>query len=255
MATATHLIWWSAITLEVFLLFRGVTTALVRKYPLFYVYITCILTTELLRISCYNFAPTHYQGFFWNTELLTIAASYVVVLEIFRSALRHNSGFSLVVQTILLIVFVLALSYSAMDLLQGGFSSLPRAIAELSRDLRYIEGVLLLVMLWFFGRYRISLGRSLLGLIVGYSFWVGLNVVNFALLFLPDTEFSIEFRQFLPLSFVATLAIWSVTLWSAQPEPVQPAASELEHDYQLLAAKTQHILLRSSRRLVRTTRP
>jgi hypothetical protein len=249
-----NIIWWSAIALEGAVLCRGVFASLLRKYSLFYFYIGCILTTDLLRFCCYEFAPNHYQAFYWYTEVLTITASYGVILEIFRRSVRHHPGIARTVQTVLLVVFVLALSYAATDLLQGEFVSFARAIAELGRDLRYVEGALLLVMLWLFGRYRLSLGPNLLGLVVGYSFWIGINVLNLAFLFLPGNEFSINLRKLLPLTFLATLIIWCMTLWSARPEPAQPGIVELEHDYNLLAAGTRSVLARTSRRLARTTR-
>ena len=151
-------------------------------------------------------------------------------------------------------MFVLTLSYAATDLLHGQFASASRAIAELGRDLRYIEGALLLVMLWLFVRYRILLGRNLLGLIGGYSFWVGLNVVNLALWFLPGNGFSVFLRRLLPITYVATLTIWCLALWSSQPEPAQSAENAIERDYELLAAKTRAALARTSR-LVRVMKP
>jgi hypothetical protein len=152
-------------------------------------------------------------------------------------------------------VFVLTLSYAATDLLHGRFASGSRAIAELGRDLRYIEGALLLVMLWLFVRYRILLSPNLLGVIIGYSFWVGLNVVNLALWFLPGNEFSVLLRKLLPITYQAALTIWCFTLWSMQPEPAQPAESAIERDYEVLAAKTRAILARTSNGLARVMRP
>jgi hypothetical protein len=125
----------------------------------------------------------------------------------------------------------------------------------LGRDLRYVEAGVLLVMLWLFVRYRILLGRNLLGLIIGYSFWVGLNVVNLAFWFLPGNGFSILLRGLLPATYLITLSIWCVTLWSAQPEPVQPSETKIEQDYELLAAKTQAILARTFTRVARIMRP
>jgi len=52
-----------------------------------------------------------------------------------------------------------------------------------------------------------------------------------------------------------TLGVWCVTLWSAYPEPVQSAETRIEQDYELLAAKTQAVLARTSTRLVRIIRP
>lgn len=248
----TNLIWWYAIALEATLFLRAVSTGLLRKYPLFYFYIACVLATELLRFCCFHFAPNHYPNFYWDTELFTIIASYAVSLEIFRYSLKHYPGVARLAQTLLLIIFVLALSYAAADFFHGGLTALPRAIAELGRDLRYLEAGQLLGMLWLFARYRISVGRNLMGLITGYSLWVGLNVINLAFLFVSGNESSIALRKILPVTFAISLSIWCVTLWAAKPEPVQPIENDLERDYCLIAAKTCSILMRTSDRVVKS---
>ncbi len=210
---------------------------------------------ELLRFSCYEFTSNFYQAFYWHTELVTIVTSYAIVFEIFRGSLRHNPAVARLAQTLLLVVFVLTGTYVASDLLHGGFVSLPRVTAELGRDLRYVEGAVLLVMLWLFGRYRISFGRNLLGLIIGYSLLVGLDVVDLAFLFFPGNEFSIGLRKLLPITYLVTLAIWCAALWSSQPEPLRLAESAIERDYELLAAKTRAAIAQMSTRIAKALRP
>lgn len=241
--------------LETVVLCRGVKATLLRKYPLFYAYVACVFLIELLRFSCYEFALNSYQAFYWHTELVTIVTSYAVVFEIFRGSLRHNPVVARLAQTLLLVVFVLTGTYVVSDMLHGGFASLPRVTAELGRDLRYVEGALLLVMLWLFGRYRISFGRNLLGLTIGYSLLVGLDVINLAFLFLPGNEFSIALRKSLPITYLITLIVWCASLWSSQPDPVQSAQSAIDRDYALLAAKTRAALAQLSTRVGRTLRP
>jgi hypothetical protein len=250
----TNLIWLSGIALETIVLFRGLRAALLKKYPLFYAYIGCVLLIEVLRVWCYKASPNFYPVFYWNTELVTIVASYTVIFEIFRQALRHNPGVARVAQKLLLVVFVFALTYAASDLVNGGFASVARATADLGRYLLYVKGALLLVMLWLFGRYRISFGRNLLGLTAGYSLVVGLDVINLALLSFPGHELSIGMRKLLPITYLITLAIWCVSLWSVQPDPVQPAESAIDRDYGVLAAKTMAAFAHLSARGGRTFR-
>jgi hypothetical protein len=254
MLMATNSIWWIGIAFEVAILLRGSPAGLLRKYPLFYSYIGCVLVKEIIGLLTYGFAPTLYEPLYWPAELATIVASYAVIIEIFRGSTRHKPGLRRLAQNLLIIVFGLTVAYAGSDFLQGGFPSLSAAILELSRDLRYVEGGVLLVMLWLFVRYRIPLGRNLMGLIIGYSFWVGCNLINLAFWFQPGNEFSVLLRRLLPVTYVITLSIWCVTLWSAQPEPVPPSESKIERDYELLAAKTQAILARMSHRVLRTTR-
>jgi hypothetical protein len=255
-----NLIWWSAIALEAVILLRASRTHLIRKYALFYSYIGLVLLADILRLCCYQFAPNLYSTFYWQTELATIVASYAVMLEIFRQSVRHNPGVARLTRNLLAIVFCLTLTYASLNLLQDGFtsgftSSLPRATADMGRYFRYVEGALLLGMLWLFARYRIPFGRNLLGLTAGNAFWVGLNVLNLALWSLPGNGVSLLLRSLLPASYLVTLGIWCATLWSARPDPVQPAENEIERDYEVLAAKTRAILARTSNRLVRAMKP
>jgi hypothetical protein len=160
-----------------------------------------------------------------------------------------------VARKLLLVAFVIALTYSASDLLHGGLASMARATADLGRYLLYVKGVLLAVMLWFFGRYRISFGRNLLGLTTGYALAVGLDVVNLALLSFPGHESSIGLRRLLPITYLVALIIWCASLWSVQPDPAPPEESAIDRDYGLLVDKTMTVFAHLSKRGGRTFRP
>jgi len=249
-------IWWGAIALEAVILFRALCTRLIRKYALFYAYITLVFLVDVVRLCCYQFTPNLYPTIYWQTELVTIVASYAVMIEIFRQSVRHNPGVARLTRNLLAIVFCLTLSYAFLNLTQDGFSSsVPRATADIGRYFRYVEGMLLLGMLWLFARYRIPLGRNLLGLIAGNTFWVSLNIANLAFWSLRGNEVSILLRRLLSASYLVTLGVWCVTLWSAKPDPVQPAETDIERDYEILAAKTRAILARTLTRLARAMRP
>ncbi len=250
----TNLIWMIAIALEAAILFRGLRTRLQKRYLFFYCYIGSLLLIEVLRFLCISLAPNFYGAFYWQTELVRIVASYAVIFEIFKRALRHNPGVAGIAQKLLLVVFVVALTYAASDLLHGGFASVPRATADLGRYLLYVEGALLLVMLWLFVRYRISFGRNLLGLTLGYSLLVALDVVNLAFLSTPGNESSIGLRKLIPITHLITFIIWCASLWSSQPEPLPPAESAIDRDYALLTAKTRAALAHLSTRVGRTLR-
>lgn len=250
-----NFIWWTAIALEVVILLRGALTGLLKKYPLFFTYIGCVLLTEIIGLLTRAWVPKLYEPLYWPADLATILASYGVMVEIFRWSTRHKPGIRRLTQRALLTVFALTVAFAASNFVHGKFSSPSRAVAALGRDLRYVEAGVLLLMLWLLLRYRIPLGRNLLGLLIGYSFWVGINVVNLAFWFVPGNEFSSLLRGLLPITYVFTLGVWCVTLWSAYPEPVQPAETKIERDYERLAAKTQAVLARTSTRVVRIMRP
>lgn len=252
---STYLIWWAAIALEAIVLFRGTQAGLLRKYPLFYGYIGWVLATDLIELWAYYFAPDLYAPLYWPSDFVTIMVSYAVILEIFRWSTRHKPGIRRLAQDVLLTVFALTVAYAVVDFAHGGSRSLSRAIADLSRDLRYVEAGVLLIMLWLFARYRIPLGRNLLGLISGYSFWLACNIVNLAFLFRPSNEISIVLRGMLPATYLLTLVIWCASLWSPQPEPAQPRENRIERDYDLLATHTHAVLARTSQQIFRLFRP
>ena len=90
---------------------------------------------------------------------------------------RMSPGVARAAQKLLLVVFVITLTYVASDVLHfhGKVGALVRAAAKSALYLSYLEAALLLVMLWLFGRYRISFGRNLLGLVAGF---IASHVVN-----------------------------------------------------------------------------
>lgn len=255
MAVSTQLVWWTGAALEGAILLRGLSTKLIARFPFYYFYIACVFLSDLVRMYCFGLGQKTYADVYWYTELITIVVSYAVVLEIFRNSFRHTPGVARSTRKLLLAIFVLTATFVSLDLLQGGSDSVARAAADAGRYFRYVEGALLLIIVWLVTRYRIRLGRNLLGLIIGNCFWIAFNIANFALWVLPGNAASPMLRTLRPASYLITLAVWCVALWSAQPEPAQPAETDIERDYGVLAAKTRLALARTSNRLVRTIRP
>jgi hypothetical protein len=235
----TNIIWLSGSILEAIVLFRGWKSGLLRRYPFFYIFLAWDVLTGIVGFWFYARAPKLYPALYWDTQLVTHAASYGVCFEVFDNAFQHSRGVARAAQKALSVLFVGTFAYAACDLLSGGFGSVPRAAADLGCYLSYIEATLLLVMLWLFGRYRISLGLDLLGLIVGYSLWVGIGVMVLAWLYLPGHGESIGPRSLRPLAFDAALAIWCVSLWRPQPEPALPPENAIARDYQHLKSNTK----------------
>jgi len=250
----SNLIWWSAMALEAIVLLRGVKGRLIRSYPLFYGYIGSVLAIEILRFGCYSFKPGFYANFYWYSEFVVILASYIVILEIYRRSFKNHPGVARLAQGLLLLALIITVIGVAANTWIGGFRSWAIAVGLLDCDLRYVEGGLLAVVLFLLGTYRISLGRNLRGLITGYGFLVGMNVMNLVLLSHPGNEFSLLLRRLLPVTYVITLLIWCVALWSPRPDSSPPAENKIERDYQVLAAKTRAILTRVTTRLVRAIR-
>lgn len=250
-----NFIWWSAIVIEAIVLLRGASTNLIKRYPLFFGYLACIFLTEITRLCVYSLAPTHYGAVYWYSELADIVASYAVIIEIFRKALRNSAGLARLAKNLLYVIFVVTASYSATDLLAGGFAFLPLATADLGRDLRCVEAALLLVILWLFARYRIPLGRNLGAIALGNAFWVGTSVINIALLSSPGKQFSVLLRQLLPVTYLIALAVWCLGLWTADPERAHVPMHRMDFGYAIVAMKTRTIFASATDRLIRAVKP
>lgn len=251
-----YIVWLTGIAFEIALLIRGAVAGLVKRYPLFYTYIGCVLIKELVGFGSYILAPNSYAIIYWPTELVTVMASFAIIIQIFRAAVKHNPGMVRFIQNVLLISFCATTLYACVDFSNRGFTSIYRAIEGLGRDLRFVEGALLVMLLWLLMRYRISLGRNLSGLVVGYSFWVGINLTYFAFLPAPGDKSASQVlvRALISGSYTMTLAIWCWTLWSQHAEPFRPSV-QLEHDYEFIASRTRSVLARTSNRVARAMKP
>ncbi len=236
-----YLIWWGGIALCALLLMRAFQKRLVRRYPLFYSYIACVLLADLARSCFYGASPASYQKFYWGTELVSILAGYGVILEIYKRALENYPRPARRAQSLLLFVLLVTAAKVLVDTLNSPSGSWVLAIAELGRNLRNVQGALLIVMLGLFGYYRIPAGRNLRGLMCGYGFFIATSISSLAFRSRLPNELSLLLQKLQPVLYLIALLIWCVALWSYRPEP-QP---DPEVDYPHLARQTRALLARA----------
>src|SRR5258708_16520035 len=219
-AIMPNLIWWGAIALEAFILERGLRKRLLFRYPLFFSYISCILLTELTRFSCYMLAPRLYQSVYWHSELVISLARYAVLVGIYGQFFRDHPGARRLARLLLLsVAFAVMLSIAGKAFYEG-FGSWEFAAVTLSRALPYVEVPLLVVLLLLRHYYRISMGRDIWALTLGYGFFLRTVGIHQGILFLPTTDLSLFLARFLPTTYLVTLMIWSAALWSYQHSPL-----------------------------------
>src|SRR5258708_12790663 len=97
-----NFIWWTAIALEIVILSRSALTGLLKKYPFFFAYITCVLLTEIIGLLTNALAPKLYETLYWPADLATILASYAFMVDIFQWSATHNPIILLLPHTALL---------------------------------------------------------------------------------------------------------------------------------------------------------
>jgi len=87
--------------------------------------------------------------------------------------------------------------------------------------------------------YRIAIGRNVKGMILGYGLFIGTNVMNLALRSYVGSGYHPVWEFVKSYSYVASVVVWTVTLWSYQPNPIPELPTRVESDYETLALRTR----------------
>ncbi|MFZ0856969.1 MAG: hypothetical protein WAN10_08980 [Candidatus Acidiferrales bacterium] len=248
-------IWAACIVLEGVLLVRATRANLLTKFPLFYTYIAWVLAKDLLSIPIYAHYPSFYASFYWGTELLLAAISYGVLMEIYNQSLKNYPGVARFFRIFLLAAFLVIAAKVCIGSLSSLHLAFGRTVAELERNLRQVQAVLLSCLLILFVYYKIAVGKNLRGLVAGYSLLVGTQVITRTFAFHPAAGFDPLMRKIDPLLYALSLFIWSLALWASRPEVAADAPCGIEQDYEHLAQETKMVLLRARTHLARATRP
>jgi hypothetical protein len=250
-----QLVWAVCIVLEGLILVRAARANLFKKFPLFYSYIAWVLAKDLLSTPIYMYHPTFYGPFYWATGFLLAAISYGFLMEIYNQSLKNYAGVARSFRILLLIMFFVIATKVGVDSFSGSHLSLVRAIADLERNLRQLQAVLLSCLLVLFVYYKIPVERNLRGLVLGYSLFIGADVITLTFIAHPTTGFAPLMRQIEPLLYAVSLIIWTLALWAPRPEMVTDVSCGIEQDYEHLAQETRMMLLRARTHLARAARP
>jgi hypothetical protein len=248
----TQFLWWGGIVLEAFLLARCARGRFYREYPGFFSYIAVVLLASVLRYSVRQ-NPSTYALVYWYSQIVSLVAGYVVILEIYRRALKDYPGAARMAQTLLMAALVLVVSKAVFDS-AGSDWSIAKTCEELERDLRAVQATVLIAILGLLAYYRIPLGRNLKGILLGFGIFVGVSVTVLTLRFSFGNRLQSVY-QYLPAStYFAVLIIWCGALWSYRANPVPETKPGLERDYQSLALGTRKLLTNARTHLTRAVR-
>ncbi len=248
-------VWLMTIALEGLLLFRAARGGFLKKYVPFYVYVSFVFCLSSVRLVIYLAEPTYYQSFYWHTQPLSVFVGCVVVWEIYRRALGRFPGAARMARNLLLLILLIVVAKVLANVPNVSAGWLTGTTAELERNLRAVQAVLLMGLVTVIASYRIPLGRNLWGMLLGYGLFVGTSVINLTLRVLLGDSFQTAWQYLQPLLYLTVLCVWCVMLWSYEAAPLPKTEPKIEHDYQLLAAATKKSLLRARAYLGRAMRP
>jgi hypothetical protein len=241
----TQTLWWLANAAEALLLVRSIQGKFFAKYPTFYWYVSTVLMVSLLRFGVFTFDSGFYRTFYWYTEFLAAAVGYAVIVEIYWQTLRSYPGAARVVRILLLSVFAAVVLKVVTAQLGNSTWSPSTASAQLERNMRAVQAVLLLGIIIPLAYYAIPIGRNLKGIILGYGFYVCASVLSLAFGSLPEYGPKPGWRLVQPVAYLFTLLIWCIALWSYHPNPEPETETRIERDYNLIAENTKRIVSRA----------
>jgi hypothetical protein len=229
------------IVLELLLIFRGHQQGLLRRYPLFFTYISFVLVSDVAMVFV-RVPPQTYLYMYWIVEFLGLVAGCLIVFEFYRVALRSFPGTARVTRALLAILFLLAMIktvVSTLNVPRWWFDAKPAHVEGALRVCELLAILSLVVVLLF---YSIPIGKNLRGILLGYSVFVSWSVICLALVAAGVATFDSIWSYTYPFSYLIGLVVWTVHLWSYQPNPVPDRSIPLEQEYQRVAAATQRRL-------------
>jgi hypothetical protein len=212
------------------------------KYPLFYAYIICVASGDVLMYVFYRFSPSHYTAAYWIVQFVTLIVGYGVILEILRQTLAKFPGanaFGTIVGFAALgIVFCIAI----IQALATPDSFAVATTVELERDLRAVQAIFLVGIAAIISYYGITIGKNLRGMLFGYGLFIATSVMYLAMQSHEGSPFQAVLVIMQPFLYLVSLLIWVTALWSFHPNPAPQVDVQLEVDYEHLALRTRGML-------------
>src|SRR5690348_402960 len=246
-----ELVWSLCIATEAALLVRATRTGMFKRFPVFFLYVACVLAKDLLSIPIYSHLPSVYAAFYYTAELILAAIGFGILVEIYRRSLKHYPGVARFFTVFFAVVFLAVIIAVSVG---SSASSFARVVAELEQDLRQSQATLLCCLLALFLYYRIAVGKNLRGLVMGYSLLVGSQVITLTFALRVPAGVGAFMREAEPVFYALSLLIWLAALWNPQPEIAPAVPCGIERDYERLAAATRTMLVRARTQLAKVAR-
>jgi hypothetical protein len=248
------LLWLTAIALEITAIARAGERRLLRRYKLFYLYLSIVLLQDLSLLCVYFLWPRFYRGTYWGSELLGVAAGCALVWEVYKLALRRYPGALRVAHSLLLFVFIITFTRIVVQVWDSSSWTPGATTLQTELDLRVVQAAMLLGLIGLFAYYSIPLGRNLKGIAYGYGFFLLTSVINLQLRDSLGETFQRLWQYIQPACYLAVLGIWCYALWSYAPVP-EESEPRLEEHYQALRARAREGLSSARARILRGIHP
>jgi len=235
-------VWLGGLLIEGIILVRSVLGRSLAKYPFFYLYIASVFAASTARYVLEIVRPSLQHGIYWPKQYVTLFLGCGVIFEISRHVFAQRVTLDRIARWTMLVTFgAIFLSVAIQAFILPGWNVTANT-ADLERDLRIAQAIVLMTILVLSGYYKIGIGRNIKGMILGFGIYVGASVFSLTLRLFVGTRFERAFEVIPNTAYFLALAVWMVALWSYEAEPVEKLPSISGGEYQILAGRTQEIL-------------
>jgi hypothetical protein len=236
-------IWFATLFLELALLARSLKGDFFKRCPIFYSYISFVFLQSVARFTVYHLRPDWYASVYWFTEFVAIIAGCSVVFEFCRLGLKGYPGVAKMARAGLILAFLFTFSKVFFTAAAGADGWTPALTFLLERDIRFVQIAATVILLGIVLAYRIPIGRNLKGIIFGYGFYLGAVVTNLTFLGWFGERVQGAASRIQASSYLATLLLWTVALWSYERVRVEAAAEP--RSYSAICEETREQLAQS----------
>jgi hypothetical protein len=187
------------------------------RFPIFYSYIVYMVVSGAIVTGLYLSASAHYPVAWWFRYLLSLLVEFAVVVEISDHlfspypAIRQLGR--LLVAGICVTFFFLYILPSLMEVRPASIT-----ILDLAKRTSVTKAAAIIILIAAARYYHLRLGKNVAGMLVGFSFYLAVNVANFALAETYGRQlYAQTLGTLLQLSYALCLLVWTVSLWRYEP--------------------------------------
>jgi hypothetical protein len=179
---------------------------------------------------------------YWTCEFLSLVLGCLVFFEFYRIALSPYPGTARMARALLAILFVVAMVRTIVKTVNVPEWWQNVTPAQVEGLLRVCQLLAILALTFLFLFYSIPFGKNLRGILIGYGLFISWSVLCLALVSAGVATAKTFWSFTFPLSYLISLFVWTMHMWSYQPNPVPDRSIPLEQEYQRVAAATQRRL-------------
>jgi hypothetical protein len=203
------------LTVEGMVCGMGWWRGLYHRLPLFAVYVSAVLASDVLRFSViFTLGPGSQEEFvlYWCTELLLVLLRAAVIYELCGQLLSRYPGVWRLCVMILCVAALTLVGVSLFDVMHQG-PWIARIIMTIERGLELEVLGVLIVALSFCRYYRIPVDRLVGSVILGLSLYSAIAILNDTFASHWFNPLILVWREVHGDSFILAEGVWLSALW------------------------------------------